>query len=120
MVVQSSAPIRYAIVDGMNVRDSRDHNYARRWNAQSSDRRSVARTSQPHVDLAAGKACLGSCYGVRGVPELPHLASGEGKGVEVKQGALVQRGIKRALAYGALATLDGRPRPGKEPTTTAD
>ena len=43
-----------------------------------------------------------------------------GKGVEVKQGALVQRGIKRALAYGALATLDGRPRPGKEPTTTAD
>src|SRR6478752_6716192 len=32
-VIQSSAPIRYAIVDGMNVRDSRVHNYPPRWNA---------------------------------------------------------------------------------------
>ena len=30
-VIQSSAPIRYAIVDGMNVRDSRVHNYPPRW-----------------------------------------------------------------------------------------
>jgi hypothetical protein len=26
-VIQSSGPVRYAIVDGMNVRDSRVHNY---------------------------------------------------------------------------------------------
>jgi hypothetical protein len=26
-VIQSSGPLRYAIVDGMNVRDSRVHNY---------------------------------------------------------------------------------------------
>jgi hypothetical protein len=31
MVIQSSGPLRYAIVDGMNVRDSRVHNYPPRW-----------------------------------------------------------------------------------------
>ena len=35
-VIQSSAPIRYAIVDGMNVRDSRLHNYPPRWNGAPS------------------------------------------------------------------------------------
>jgi putative SOS response-associated peptidase YedK len=35
-VIQSSAPIRYAIVDGMNVRDSRVHNYPPRWNGAPS------------------------------------------------------------------------------------
>ena len=32
-VIQSGGPLRYAIVDGMNVRDSRVHNYLPRWNA---------------------------------------------------------------------------------------
>jgi hypothetical protein len=52
-VIQSSGPLRYSIVDGMNVRDSRVHNYPPRWNAapsqellvirrKSSDRRSLA------------------------------------------------------------------------------
>jgi hypothetical protein len=36
MVIQSSGPLRYAIVDGMNVRDSRVHNYPPRWNAAPS------------------------------------------------------------------------------------
>src|SRR6059058_5044514 len=36
-VIQSSGPIRYAIVDGMNVRDSRVHNYPPRWNAAPSE-----------------------------------------------------------------------------------
>ena len=35
-VIQSSGPVRYAIVDGMNVRDSRVHNYPPRWNAAPS------------------------------------------------------------------------------------
>jgi hypothetical protein len=35
-VIQSSAPIRYAIVDGMNVRDSRVHNDPPRWNGAPS------------------------------------------------------------------------------------
>ena len=35
-VIQSSAPIRYTIVDGMNVRDSRVANYPPRWNGAPS------------------------------------------------------------------------------------
>jgi putative SOS response-associated peptidase YedK len=35
-VIQSSGPLRYAIVDGMNMRDSRVHNYPPRWNAAPS------------------------------------------------------------------------------------
>jgi putative SOS response-associated peptidase YedK len=35
-VIQSSGALRYAIVDGMNVRDSRVHNYPPRWNAAPS------------------------------------------------------------------------------------
>jgi hypothetical protein len=34
--IQSGGPLRYAIVDGMNVRDSRVHNYPPRWNAAPS------------------------------------------------------------------------------------
>jgi transposase len=32
----------------------------------------------------------------------------------------VQRCVERTLAYGALAALDDRPRPGKEPTITPE
>ena len=32
----------------------------------------------------------------------------------------VQRCVERAMAYGALAALDDRPRPGKEPTITPE
>src|SRR5919197_1281130 len=35
-VIQSSGPLRYAIVDGMNVREGRLHNYPPRWNAAPS------------------------------------------------------------------------------------
>jgi putative SOS response-associated peptidase YedK len=35
-VIQSSAPIRYAIVDGLDVRDTRVHNYPPRWNGAPS------------------------------------------------------------------------------------
>jgi putative SOS response-associated peptidase YedK len=35
-VIQSGGPLRYAIVEGMNVRDSRMHNYPPRWNAAPS------------------------------------------------------------------------------------
>jgi hypothetical protein len=34
--VLASGPLRYAIVDGMNVRASRVHNYPPRWNAAPS------------------------------------------------------------------------------------
>src|SRR3974377_2092143 len=35
-VIQSSGPLQYSFVDGMNVRDSRVHNYPPRWNAAPS------------------------------------------------------------------------------------
>ncbi len=35
-VIQSSGPLSYAILDGMNVRDSRVHNYPPRWNGAPS------------------------------------------------------------------------------------
>jgi putative SOS response-associated peptidase YedK len=42
-VVQSSSPLRYAFVDGMNVRDSRVSNYPPRWNAAPSQELLVIR-----------------------------------------------------------------------------
>jgi putative SOS response-associated peptidase YedK len=41
--IQGSGPLRYAIVDGMNVRDSRVHNYPPRWNAAPSQELVVIR-----------------------------------------------------------------------------
>jgi hypothetical protein len=35
-VIQSSGPLRYAILEGMDVRDSRVHNYPPRWNGAPS------------------------------------------------------------------------------------
>ena len=35
-VIQASAPLRYAIVDGLDIRDSRLSNYPRRWNGAPS------------------------------------------------------------------------------------
>jgi putative SOS response-associated peptidase YedK len=42
-VIQSSGPIRYAIVDGIDVGDSRTHNYPPRWNAAPSQELLVIR-----------------------------------------------------------------------------
>jgi putative SOS response-associated peptidase YedK len=42
-IVQSSGPLRYAIVDGLNVRDSRVHNYPPWWNATPSQELLVIR-----------------------------------------------------------------------------
>jgi putative SOS response-associated peptidase YedK len=42
-VIQSSGPLYYAIVDGLNVRDSRLHNYPPRWNAAPSQELLVIR-----------------------------------------------------------------------------
>jgi putative SOS response-associated peptidase YedK len=42
-VVQSGGPLRYAIVEGMNVRDSRVSNYPPRWNGALSQELLVIR-----------------------------------------------------------------------------
>jgi hypothetical protein len=53
---QSSGPLRYAIVDGMNVRDSRVHNYPPRWNAAPSQELLVIRRNPPDWRGIAGPA----------------------------------------------------------------
>jgi hypothetical protein len=42
-VIQSSGPLRYGIVKGMDMRDSRTHNYPPRWNGAPSQELLVIR-----------------------------------------------------------------------------
>src|SRR5262249_43553156 len=51
-VIQSSGPLRYAIVDGMNVRDSRVHNYPPRWNAAPSQELLVLRRNHQTSEVS--------------------------------------------------------------------
>jgi hypothetical protein len=51
-VIQSSGQLRYAIVDGMNVRDSRVHNYPPRWNAAPSQELLVIRRNHQTGDVS--------------------------------------------------------------------
>jgi putative SOS response-associated peptidase YedK len=54
-VIQSSEPLRYAIVEGFDVRDSRLSNYPRRWNGAPSQELLVIRenhkTAERSLDL---------------------------------------------------------------------
>ena len=54
-VIQSSGPLRYAIIDGLDVRDSRLSNYPRRWNGAPSQEFLVIRqnhkTGERSLDL---------------------------------------------------------------------
>ena len=54
-VIQSSGPLSYAIVDGLDVRDSRLSNYPRRWNGAPSQELLVIRenhnTGERALDL---------------------------------------------------------------------
>src|SRR5262249_42067789 len=51
-VIQSSRPLRYAIVDGMNVRDSRFHNYPPRWNGAPSQELLVIRRNHKTGEIS--------------------------------------------------------------------
>ena len=51
-IIQSSGPLRYAIVDGLNVRDSRVHNYPPRWNAAPSQELLVIRRNHTTGELS--------------------------------------------------------------------
>jgi len=51
-VIQSSGPLRYAIVDGMNVRDSRMHNYPPRWNGAPRQELLVIRRNHKTDEVA--------------------------------------------------------------------
>src|SRR6516165_9845473 len=51
-IIQSSGPLRYAIVDGLNVRDSRVHNYPPRWNAAPSQELLVIRRNRKTGEIS--------------------------------------------------------------------
>jgi putative SOS response-associated peptidase YedK len=51
-VIQSSGPLRYAIVDGMNVRQDRLHNYPPRWNGAPSQDLLVIRRNHRTGELS--------------------------------------------------------------------
>jgi hypothetical protein len=59
-VIQSGGPLRYAIVDGMNVRDSRVHNYPPRWNAAPSQELLVIRRNHKTGEVSLDPAALGA------------------------------------------------------------
>jgi len=69
-VIQASGPLRYAIVDGLNVRDSRLHNYPRRWNGAPSQEFLVIRqnhkTGERSLDLLHWGLIPYSCSDPRG------------------------------------------------------
>ena len=52
-IIQSSGPLRYAIVEGLDLRDSRLSNYQRRWNGAPSQELLVIRdkTGERSLDL---------------------------------------------------------------------
>src|SRR5262245_33065236 len=70
-VIQSSGPLRYAIVDGMNVRDSRMHNYPPRRGARrrcARQKRAASGTASDSeeswpVERAAEKGWVKSAFG---------------------------------------------------------
>ena len=53
-VIQSSAPVRLAIVEGMDARDSRVHNYPPRWNGAPSQDLLVIRRNRRTGDFPYG------------------------------------------------------------------
>jgi hypothetical protein len=59
-VFQSSRPLRYGIVDGLNVRDSRVHNYPPRWNGAPSQELLIIRRNHK-----TGAISMTRCGGVR-------------------------------------------------------
>jgi len=59
-VIQSSAPIRLAIVEGMDVRDSRVHNYPPRWNGAPSQELLVIRRNHQTGQGITRSAAMGS------------------------------------------------------------
>ena len=106
-VIQSSGLLHYAIVDGMNVRDSRVHNYPPRWNAAPSQELLVIRRNRrtgevsldplrwgliPYWCKAGGrKPITAKCETVRNLPTFP-----------------VHRYDATALAVRIAASLSGR------------
>ena len=63
-VIQSSRPIRYGVVEGMDMRDSHTHNYLPKWNAASSQDLLVIRRKPPRTPPLHpfSRLKLSNCY----------------------------------------------------------
>jgi len=57
-VIQSSGPLRYGIVAGMDMRDSRVHNYPPKWNGAPSQDLLVIRRTIGHSVRLIGRAVI--------------------------------------------------------------
>jgi hypothetical protein len=58
-IIQSGGPLRYVVVDGMNVRDRRVHDYSPRWNGAPSQELLVIRRNHKTGEVFARPAPLG-------------------------------------------------------------
>ncbi len=56
-VIQSSAPTRLGIVEGLDVRASRFHNYAPRWNGAPSQELLVMRRNHHSGEMSLDPVC---------------------------------------------------------------
>ena len=54
-VIQAKGPLSYALVDGLNVRDSRLDNYPRRWNGAPSQELLVIRQNPKTGERSLGR-----------------------------------------------------------------
>src|SRR3954463_1895666 len=72
-IIQSGGPLRYAIVDGLNARDSRVHNYPPRWNAAPSQELLVIRrnhkTGDVSLDALRGGLSPFGCFNQTAAPK---------------------------------------------------
>src|SRR5450759_4227396 len=104
--IQSSGPLRYAIVDGMNLRDSRFHKYPPRWNAAPSQDPSGHPTQPTDRRGLVGAAALGSD---------PILVQGPGRRPKADQRQMRDRGEggrRKKPATGARRALPLSPAGG--------
>jgi hypothetical protein len=58
-VIQSSGPIRYGIVEGLDVHDNRVHNHPPRWNAAPSQELLVIRRNYRTGEVSLDPHCAG-------------------------------------------------------------
>jgi hypothetical protein len=56
-VIQSSTPFRLAIVDGLDVRDSRFHDYPPRWNGAPIRRKAKWAANDRYIKLQLRPHC---------------------------------------------------------------
>jgi putative SOS response-associated peptidase YedK len=116
-VIQSSGPLRYGIVQGLDLRDSRTHNYPPRWNGAPSQDLLVIRrnrdTGQVSLDPLRWGLIPYWCKDPKGGRKLINakcetVATCRPSGMPTASGAASCR---------SMASLNGRPSRDKKPNS---